>query len=152
MFTRVLFECKLYDEVYRRYLFYGGEGGGLQLDDGGPEERGHPRYHPPFLGGVEWFDGRGGEQILQPLFFSGASPFLKQVVDHQDPSTLVCYLFASVFIYIYILDIFWSDSDMAKGEGGEQYSNASLLSKQPSSDDIKIAKKVGSFILFFYRG
>lgn len=37
---------------------------------------------------------------------------------------------------------------MAKGEGGEQYSNASLLNKQPSSDDIKLAKKVGSFILF----
>lgn len=38
---------------------------------------------------------------------------------------------------------------MAKGEGGEQYSNASLLNKQPSSDDIKLTKKVGSFILFF---
>lgn len=37
---------------------------------------------------------------------------------------------------------------MAKGEGGEQSSNASLLSKQPSSDDIELAKKVGSFILF----
>ena len=37
---------------------------------------------------------------------------------------------------------------MAKGEGGEQYSNASLLNKQPSSDDIKHANKVGSFILF----
>lgn len=37
---------------------------------------------------------------------------------------------------------------MAKGEGGEQYSNASLLNKQPSLDDIKLAKKVGSFILF----
>uniref|UniRef100_H3CV19 MFSD2 lysolipid transporter A, lysophospholipid b n=1 Tax=Tetraodon nigroviridis TaxID=99883 RepID=H3CV19_TETNG len=30
---------------------------------------------------------------------------------------------------------------MAKGEGGEQYSNASLLNKLPSSDDIKLAKK-----------
>lgn len=40
---------------------------------------------------------------------------------------------------------------MAKGEGGEQYSNASLLNKQPSLDDIKLAKKVGSFILFYGR-
>ncbi|XP_074543541.1 sodium-dependent lysophosphatidylcholine symporter 1-B [Halichoeres trimaculatus] len=30
---------------------------------------------------------------------------------------------------------------MAKGEGGEQYSNASLLNKPPSSDGIKLAKK-----------
>lgn len=37
---------------------------------------------------------------------------------------------------------------MAKGEGGEQSSNASLLNKQPSSDDLELAKKVGSFILF----
>lgn len=37
---------------------------------------------------------------------------------------------------------------MAKGEGGEQYSNASLLNKQPSSDEINLAKKVGSFNLF----
>lgn len=36
---------------------------------------------------------------------------------------------------------------MAKGEGGEQYSNASLLNKLPSSDDIKLAKKVGSFMV-----
>lgn len=38
---------------------------------------------------------------------------------------------------------------MAKGEGGEQYSNASLLNKQPSSDDIKLAKKVIHSSLFF---
>lgn len=35
---------------------------------------------------------------------------------------------------------------MAKGEGGEQYSNASLLNKEHSSDDLKLAKKVGLFI------
>lgn len=35
---------------------------------------------------------------------------------------------------------------MAKGEGGEQYANASLLNKEHSSDDLKIAKKVGLFI------
>lgn len=37
---------------------------------------------------------------------------------------------------------------MAKGEGGEQYSNASLLNKEHSSDDLKLAKKVGRLILF----
>ena len=35
---------------------------------------------------------------------------------------------------------------MAKGEGGEQYSNASLLNKPVSSDGIKLARKVSSFI------
>lgn len=35
---------------------------------------------------------------------------------------------------------------MAKGEGGEQYSNASLLNKTVSSDSIKLARKVRSFI------
>ena len=34
---------------------------------------------------------------------------------------------------------------MAKGEGGEQYSNASLLNKPVSEDGIKLARKV-SFI------
>lgn len=38
---------------------------------------------------------------------------------------------------------------MAKGEGGEQYSNASLLNKPVSSDGIKLARKVGSFISLF---
>lgn len=31
---------------------------------------------------------------------------------------------------------------MAKGEGGEQYSNASLLNKPGSSDGIQLARKV----------
>lgn len=35
---------------------------------------------------------------------------------------------------------------MAKGEGAEQYSNASLLNKEHSSEDLKLAKKVGLFI------
>lgn len=38
---------------------------------------------------------------------------------------------------------------MAKGEGGEQYSNASLLNK-PGSDGIKHARKVGSLINFVF--
>lgn len=44
---------------------------------------------------------------------------------------------------------------MAKGEGGEQYSNASLLSKPVDLDAIQLAKKVswliyGKFLLFCF--
>lgn len=35
---------------------------------------------------------------------------------------------------------------MAKGEGGEQYSNASLLNKPPSSNSVKLASNVSSLI------
>lgn len=37
---------------------------------------------------------------------------------------------------------------MAKGEGGEQYSNASLLNKPVSPDGIKLARKVSSRLTF----
>lgn len=37
---------------------------------------------------------------------------------------------------------------MAKGEGGEQYSNASLLNKPVSSDGIQLARKVSLIISF----
>lgn len=35
---------------------------------------------------------------------------------------------------------------MAKGEGAEQYSNASLLNKPGNSDGIQLAKRVSKFI------
>lgn len=41
-----------------------------------------------------------------------------------------------------------SCSAMAKGEGGEQYSNASLLNK-PDSESVKLARKVRPFIHSF---
>lgn len=39
---------------------------------------------------------------------------------------------------------------MAKGEGGEQYSNASLLNKPVSPDGIKLARKVSGENTHFY--
>lgn len=38
---------------------------------------------------------------------------------------------------------------MAKGEGGEQYSNASLLNKPVSPDGISLARKVSLSRIFF---
>lgn len=110
--------------------------------EAGPSGRNPASARPSGRGGVVRCGGGSKYYIHSSL---AEHPFVFQT----DRTTLrVWYLFASLFIFLHI---FRRGSAMAKGEGAEQYSNASLLNKQPSSDDIKLAKKVGSFILFIRR-
>lgn len=105
---------------------------------------------PALQGGVEWSDeGGGGEKYyIHSSLAQHHSIFQTDCRTlRSDKSSLIILIFFS-FYTLHFFYIFLKDSDMAKGEGGEQYSNASLLNKQPSSDDIKLTKKVGSFILF----
>lgn len=61
----------------------------------------------------------------------------------------------NIFIHIFIAGPVNRDLTtrcaMAKGEGGEQYSNASLLNKPGSPDGIKLARKVSEkYIHIFF--
>lgn len=122
-------------------------GGGLQLDHLVPEPRGQLLGKGPASRGVAvWFDeGRGPGIILHPLFSTSASFHFQthRSLPRSRPSRRrkADYRRARVRVREP------STPAMAKGEGGEQYSNASLLTKQPSSDDIKLAKNVGPLLL-----
>lgn len=89
-----------------------------------------------------WTAHRGGgppKMTTSTLFYYHILSVFRQTVDHDETPGRVWYFLRQVR----------SRSAMAKGEGGEQYSNATLLNKPGSSDDIKLPRKVSSFIRFW---
>lgn len=115
---------------------------------------------------LEWHVGeRGGDRSKTTIHppFSATAVFKQTTTTSfgRVSSKAIGRLFLSLYLvfdrFIFYLSLcVWCQvqskkpaySAMAKGEGGEQYSNASSLNKPVSSDGIQLARKVSLIISF----
>lgn len=93
-------------------------------------------------------NGRGAPKSTTSSRFQATESFRLSYTDCRDAFDIVCCV--CVRDSLSELNRDTPHCAMAKGEGGEQYSNASLLNKPANADGIKLSTKVSSHFKFYF--